>query len=152
MQKLSLINLSLPEMRNYRSYAIILLICMNAAVSSFYFGYSMVYLATFPHFSFVMETYDVNFGSEHLTKSLVQGVVSIGCILGAILSWFVVQTISRRYSNISLLRNGFILNIVFMVLAQCLIFVKSGWSLMVGRLVQGICGGVATTLVPLYIN
>ena len=45
--------------QQHRSFCRVLLICINVSFSSFFVGYSLIYLGTLPDFQFIIHTYHI---------------------------------------------------------------------------------------------
>lgn len=85
-----------PNVQRFRSFSSILLIISTIALSSFYFGYAMVYLPAID-FQSIYALYNIS-----LSYSVAQGIlvacVPIGGGLGAVSSSLLVEKFSRRYA------------------------------------------------------
>lgn len=89
----------------YKSYFKLLMICANASLSAFFVGYSLVYMGSLSVSNFstaILDDYGFNkldwsHNSTSLYKSLIQGAIPVGAIVGALLSSQVIKYLSRRY-------------------------------------------------------
>ena len=77
---------------------------MNATLSSFWVGYSLVYVGALHTEDFkpiIMDQYGLNFGDEgnsiRNTQAIVQGLIPIGAMGGALLSSVLIKKVSRKY-------------------------------------------------------
>ena len=83
--------------KQYTSFCRVLLICINACLSAFFVGYSLIYMGTLPNFQFIIDTYHIGSHSTFsLTQSLVQGCVPVGAIFGALSSGWFLKRFSRK--------------------------------------------------------
>ena len=65
-------------------------------------------------------------------------------MLGALLSSQIIARFSRR--------NGFLVTNAIAALGLITIFIKTLPTFFIGRIIQGICTGIYSAIVPLYIN
>lgn len=82
--------------KKHKSTIFIFLVCINAALSAFYVGYSLVYISTFQDFQTIIDIYDIKIGGVDVTESVVTGCVPIGAMIGALLSSILLKKLSRR--------------------------------------------------------
>ena len=76
---------------------------MNACLSSFWVGYSLVYVGALHPGEFrpiIMDQYGLNLGDKgdsiKNTQAIVQGLIPIGAMGGALLSSLLIKNISRK--------------------------------------------------------
>lgn len=69
---------------------------LNIALSSFYYGYCMVYFAQL-NISTMLDILNFSSINHNLASGLLNGVISIGALFGALLSSFLIKHFSRRY-------------------------------------------------------
>lgn len=84
-----------PHVQRYRSFMEILAIISTIALSSFYFGYAMVYLPAMD-FQAIYSLYNINI-SYSVAQGILVACVPIGGGLGAVSSSLLIQKFSRRY-------------------------------------------------------
>lgn len=85
----------LEKEQTYKSFAQITLIVFNISLSSFYFGYSVIYFAAVPY-----ETISKIYGIEldvALAQGLLNGAIGVGALFGSFLSSFLLNKFTRRY-------------------------------------------------------
>ena len=87
----------------YRSLCRLILICMNASLSAFWVGYSLAYVGALHTSEFnptIMIQYHLNLGDEgdsiKYTQAIVQGLIPIGAMFGALLSSPLIKNASRK--------------------------------------------------------
>lgn len=80
----------------YRSLLTASLIAINISLSSFYFGYSVIYLATIP-FPTIASIYHIHEDSA-FALGILNGAISLGGLIGSLLSSVLLEHLSRRYS------------------------------------------------------
>jgi hypothetical protein len=51
----------------HKSTLFIFFICLNATISSFFVGYSLVYISTFQNFQTIMNIYDIQISNPAIT-------------------------------------------------------------------------------------
>lgn len=80
----------------YKSKAQITLIVLNIALSSFYFGYCMVYFGQL-NISSILDilSFDMD---PNVAKGLLNGCIPVGGLFGALSSSILLNKLSRRYS------------------------------------------------------
>lgn len=118
--------------------------CINAALAAFYVGYALVYISTFQDFNTIIQIYGIQVGGQDTTESVVTGCVPIGAMIGALSSSLLLKKFSRR--------NSFLVTNLLAIIACGICFVKLGFMILIGRVIIGICTGVFSAIVPLYIN
>ena len=78
-------------------------------------------------------------------KSIIQGALPIGAIIGALLSSQIIRIFSRRM--------GFLVtNIPAFISIVLMVYIKDPYIFVITRVIQGICTGIFSAIVPLYIN
>lgn len=82
----------------YRSFFRILLVISNVSLSSFYFGYTIIYLSVLD-FNLVIRIFDINI-SRSLAEGLITSCVPIGGLIGAYFSSYFIKHLSRRYLDL----------------------------------------------------
>jgi hypothetical protein len=99
----------MPEIHNqlitpkYKSYAKLLAICINVSLSAFWFGYSFVYMGTIGANDLeitILKEYNFlawELENKDIYRSIIQGVLPIGAIFGALISSHLIRRLSRRY-------------------------------------------------------
>lgn len=70
-------------------------IAINAALSSFFIGYSLVCIGAI-QFSYIIQIYGLENWDPNVAESVVNGAVPIGAMGGALLSSQIISRISRR--------------------------------------------------------
>lgn len=80
----------------YKSRTYLILMVLNIALSSFYYGYCMVYFAQMK-IETMLDILNINSINKSLAGGLLNGVISIGALFGALLSSFLIKYFSRRY-------------------------------------------------------
>ena len=87
----------------YKSFPQLVAICINACLSSFFVGYSLVYVGALHPEDFkpiIMEQYHLNLGdsanSIRNTEAIVQGLIPIGGMIGALLTSPLFKRVSRK--------------------------------------------------------
>jgi hypothetical protein len=86
----------------YKSYVKLLAICINVSLSAFWVGYSLVYMGSIGKEDFkpaILEDYNFlswKLENDEFYKSIIQGVLPIGAIFGALLSSQLIRRLSRR--------------------------------------------------------
>jgi len=85
---------------------------------------------------------------REVAQGLIVACVPFGGAVGAFISRFIVNRLSRRYIWVNSRKNILMVN-VFALLAGLVIFVPNVHVLFAARILQGICAGFYSTLVPL---
>jgi hypothetical protein len=86
----------LEERVTYQSKLKISLIVWNICLSSFYFGYCIVYLGQVKTET-LQDIFNIDI-SKGTTEGILNGCIPIGALLGALCSSFFIARFSRRYS------------------------------------------------------
>jgi len=73
-----------------------MLICLNIALGSFYFGYSLAYLATIP-IETTIKIFNIDL-QPSVASGLLNGCIPVGGLLGAMGSSIIISRFSRRYT------------------------------------------------------
>lgn len=84
----------IEERVTYKSKLMITAMTWNITISSFYFGYCMVYLGTI-NISTLKTIYDISLSND-VASGLLNGCIPIGGLLGAISTSFLIARLSRR--------------------------------------------------------
>ena len=84
------------NIKKHKSTVFIFFVCINAALSAFFIGYSLVYISTIQNFETIIKIYGIKIGGADVTESVVTGCVPIGSMIGAILSSIMLKKLSRR--------------------------------------------------------
>jgi len=50
------------DLKKHKSTLFVFFVCINAALSAFYVGYSLVYISTFENFATIIEIYGIRIG------------------------------------------------------------------------------------------
>lgn len=80
--------------KTYKSMMLISMIAWTISLSSFYFGYCMVYLGSIP-----IQTLKTIFGitlSDSVAQGLLNGCIPIGALFGSLSSSLFISKFSRR--------------------------------------------------------
>lgn len=82
------------EEQTYRSKCRMVLIALNCSLSSFYIGYCLVYMGAMP-FETIVNVFGIVM-EENAARGMLNGVVMIGAIIGALSSFLLFLNFSRR--------------------------------------------------------
>lgn len=85
------------NLKKHKSTLLIFCVCINASLSAFYAGYSLVYISTFENFETIINIYDIRIGTQDVTESIITGCVPVGAMIGALISSILLKKFSRRY-------------------------------------------------------
>lgn len=129
--------------QTYRSRPHLLKITLNICLSSFYFGYSNGYFNSIP-FDGIVQIYSLQHYSKPQMQGFLTGCLSITGALGAYLSSFLLQRCSR-------LQSVYFLAYFYVATGLLLQFPHIAFLIM-GRILQGICIGMCSAVVPLYLR
>jgi hypothetical protein len=80
--------------QQYKSKLIIILICLNISLGSFYYGYSLAYLATIP-IETIIKVFSIDL-QPSVASGLLNGCIPVGGFLGAMGSSIIINHFSRR--------------------------------------------------------
>lgn len=72
-----------------------MLVICNISLSSFYFGYTIIYLSVID-FQVVMNIFAIDL-SRNFSEGLLTSCVPIGGLLGAYVSYYFIKSLSRKY-------------------------------------------------------
>lgn len=111
-------------------------------LSSFYFGYAVVYLNTMPY-STIHDLFDIPF-SLSSGEGLLSGIISIGGIFGAIMEEPIIFFFSRKHSL-------YFVNSIA-IIGGVLVLILNPYTLIIGRLLQGFCAGAYSGLIPIMVK
>ena len=78
----------------YKSFMRVLLLGVNLSLSSFFFGYGIVYLGLF-EFSNIAEIFSIEIDLS-LAEGLLQGCIPIGAAIAALITSVLLKVLSRR--------------------------------------------------------
>ena len=130
--------------KTYKSYFFILCFVINASLGAFLVGYKLGELNLL-----LVDLKNIYLWSESQTSlftGLLNAMVPIGAIFGAILSGNFFSKIGRKW--------GLILADIFGIIG-CFICIFEGrhaFPQIIGRFISGIAAGINCQLVPIYIN
>jgi MFS family permease len=130
------------ETTRYKSYSQIILIVVNLSLSNLYFGYCLVYISTID-FNEVIEIFSISLESS-TAKGILTGCIPVGAGIGALLGLKLIHVFSRR--NFVLFIN------LIAIMAGSLIYITNFGVLICMRVIQGICVGLYTSIIPTYIT
>ena len=68
----------------------------NIALSSFYFGYCIVYFGQL-NIKKISQIFSINI-DENTAKGVLNGCTPLGALVGALASFFLISMFSRRYA------------------------------------------------------
>lgn len=85
----------IEKKQTYKSQLKISLIVLNIALSSFYFGYAIVYFGQL-NINTIREIFNVDL-EETTAKGVLNGCTPVGALIGALASSFLIKKLSRRY-------------------------------------------------------
>ncbi len=126
----------------YKSKLTISLIVWNICLSSFYFGYCIVYLGQIKTETLQdLFSIDISIGT---TEGILNGCIPIGALIGALSSSFFIAKFSRR--KCLLMMNAFAFTV------GALIYIQTFPTLVIFRLCQGFCVGFYSSIAPLIIK
>ena len=83
-----------PDTTTYRSFSRLFFNVLTICCGSFFFGYGIAYLSIFPIEQIITE-FNIPLSSE-VASGIFQGVVPMGALVGAGLSFIVLKLLSRR--------------------------------------------------------
>ena len=58
------------DLKKHKSTLFVFFVCINAALSAFYVGYSLVYISTFENFATIIEIYGIRIGAVSSNKEI----------------------------------------------------------------------------------
>ncbi len=130
--------------KSYRSFSYILFLVINASLGAFFFGYKLgemnLLLLNLQHL------YSWSSSETTIYTGLLNALIPIGAIIGAILSGNFFTMMGRRWGLISADIIGIIGSFI------CIFIGSIPYPQIIGRFISGISAGVNSQLVPLYIN
>lgn len=129
-----------PE--TYRSFGMICMMAFTISLSFFYLGYTSIYYSTIPPET-INKLYHIE-TDVATAEGILNGVVSIGGIIGCLCSSFIINHFSRR--NCLLFLDA--CSIVF----GLLIFIPNLYTFIIFRIAQGLCVGACSSIAPLYLK
>ncbi|CAM6004647.1 unnamed protein product [Sphagnum balticum] len=119
------------------------LVGLSISLSAVMFGYSLKEITSVPIATIVKE-YDITTVSSSLASSILIGVLPLAAIFGAIITRLLIRSY-RRLGGIYFFT---LLNIGAIVLVNVTTFA----TLIVGRLIEGVCIGYYTAIAPVYLK
>lgn len=141
-----------PITQRYKSMCQISLIILNIALSSFYFGYNMVYLSQINADELTTNIFPKPDGFDvPLASGLLNGCIPAGGLIGALSSSIFLRLLSRRYFTFYFRKSLLVVN-VFAFVVGSLIFIENFYVLVFLRLCQGFCVGFYSAIAPLIIK
>lgn len=111
-------------------------------MSSFYFGYSLAYFGSFD-FDVIAEIFSIT-DALNTNNGLLQGCIPVGGGIGALGSSIVIKKLSRR--------NSLLFINFFAFIAGLMVMVPNIGLLYAGRVIQGLCVGMYSAIIPLLIK
>lgn len=72
------------------------------------------------------------------------GCIPVGAAVGAVFSFIYIKKVSPK--------TAFLITNAISILAIATIQIKTLYTLLAGRIIQGICVGLYSTITPIYIN
>lgn len=88
-----------------------------------------------------MKIFSITLGAD-AAKGILTGCIPIGAGIGALLGTKLIHVFSRR-------KYVLLINIVAITVG-CLIYINNFIILLIMRIIQGICVGMYTSIIPLY--
>ena len=128
--------------RRYKSKRQLLFLSWSFALSSFYYGYILIYLGSIP-IATVITAYNIQL-TEGQAKGLLNGCIPVGAILGA----YFIRPLMKRYSR----RKSILFTNIIASIAGFFIYVPNFYTLMTFRLIQGACVGIFSAIPPIIIK
>ncbi len=119
------------------------LIAINISLSSFYFGYCVVYFGQLDNET-ILDIINFDDLDVNVAKGLLNGCIPIGALFGALFSSVLLKCFSRK--NCLLVTN------LAAFIVGGLIYIHNFYSLMVFRIMQGVMVGIYTSIAPLIIK
>jgi MFS family permease len=133
---------SIEQPETYRSFTMVCLMAFSISLSFFYLGYTNIYYSTIPPET-ISRLYHID-TDVATAEGVLNGVVSIGGLIGCLLSSFIIRNFSRR--NCLLVLDGCSLVFGF------LIFIPNLYAFVIFRIGQGLCVGAFSSIAPLYLK
>lgn len=87
---------ALLKKQTYKSQMKISLIVLNISLSSFYFGYVIVYFGQLD-IATIKDIFHIDL-DETTAKGVLNGIIPVGALFGALGSSFLLKKLSRRYA------------------------------------------------------
>ena len=135
-------NLSSPNEKSYYSGTVWGMV-ITSTLGMFQFGYILAILNTLMQY-FQRDVYNFNDKDKELYSSILNSVVPVGAMIGAVSAGPIVKKIGRRTSMI-------IIDIVISI-GSLFTLITNINLFIIGRAITGFCIGFNSTLVPLYMN
>lgn len=137
------------QQAKHKSTYQLILISLTIALSSFYFGYTLIYMGAIP-FKSIMLIYSITM-NEGTAQGILNGCIPIGALFGALGSSLLINRSSRRYS-LYLCRNSILITNALAFLIGLLIYIQNFYSFLFFRLLQGVFVGIFSTVAPMMIR
>lgn len=138
-----------PPIR-YRSFLSLTLHTWTIAIASFYFGYSLVYLAAIK-IATINRIYHSDL-DEDISSGILNGSIPLGALFGALSCSFLLALLSRRYLMHPISRQCLLAVNGAALTLGILIFIQNYYLLLVVRVLQGCCVGLYSAIIPLIIK
>ena len=134
-----------PSARSEKSYNSVTVwgMVITSTLGMFQFGYILTILNTLMQY-FQRDVYNFNDKDKELYSSILNSVVPVGGMIGAVSAGPVAKKIGRRTSMI-------IIDIVISI-GSLFTLITNINLFIIGRAITGFCIGFNSTLVPLYMN
>ena len=116
---------------------------ITSTLGMFQFGYILTILNTLMQY-FQRDVYNFNDKDKELYSSILNSVVPVGAMIGALGAGPVVKKIGRRTSMI-------IIDVIILI-GSFFTLIPNIHLFIIGRAITGFCIGFNSTLVPLYMN
>ena len=117
----------------------VLRLAIIAALGGFLFGYDTGVISG----ALLFVTKDL--GASKFDQQAFVGALLIGAVIGAVLSGYSADALSRRRTKI-------IAGAIYVVAALGSALAQTSWELIIARLVLGIAVGTASFVAPMYIS
>jgi MFS family permease len=119
------------------------------ALGSFYFGYAIAYFSSID-FDAIIKIYGISW-SKTTAQGLLTGCIPIGGGIGALASNILIKKFSRRYFIHLYRQYLFVVNGIAFV-AGLLVYIQNPYILFIIRIIQGLCVGFYSAIVPVIIK
>ena len=130
--------------KTYKSFFFILVVVLNACLGSFFVGYKLGELNLLV--VDIKHIYNWSTTQTSIYTGILNAMVPIGAILGAIVSGNLFSKIGRKWGLIIADVLGFFGSL------SCIFIGNQAYPQIIGRLISGIACGINCQLIPLYIN
>lgn len=137
-------NLELQTCARYKSFTYILGLVLNASLGSFLIGYKIAEINLL--IINLLHVYSWSESETNLYTGLLNALVDVGAIFGAMLSGNYFKNIGRKW--------GLIIADIFGIGGSiiCVFEGVGAFPQIIGRFLSGVAAGINCQLVPLYIN